>query len=211
MGLLVLGTDIYAVEVADLIAQAATETLVGFVENLDRGRCKETLLGLPVTWIDEAGGLAERHRAVCAIGTTRRHVFVDQATRMGFRFGQVRHPSAVVSPAATLGEGCIVGAAVVVGAATRIGAHVILNRGVLVGHHTAIGDYVTVGPGANIAGCVTVGNQAYIAMGSIVLDRRTIGEGAIVAAGTVVTHDVPAHAEVHGVPGRVVKEGVGPR
>jgi sugar O-acyltransferase (sialic acid O-acetyltransferase NeuD family) len=211
MGLVILGTDVFAVEVADLIAQAGTDELVGFVENWNHDRCKETLLGLPVTWIDDAAALAEHHRAVCGIGTTRRHVFVGQAVRVGFRFAQVRHPSAVVSPTAALGEGCVVGAGVIVGAATHIGAHVILNRGALVGHHTVIGDYVTLAPGANIAGCVKVANEAYIAMGAIVLDRTSIGEGSIVGAGAVVICDVPPRAEVHGVPARVVRQGVEPR
>jgi acetyltransferase EpsM len=208
--LVILGTYAFAEEVADLVRQAGALSLAGFVENRDRGRCTG-LLGLPVTWIDDAGALARDHQAVCAIGTTKRETFVDQAVELGFRFGHVRHPTAVVASTASVGAGCILGAATVVGASSRIGDHVILNRGVLVGHHTAIGDFVTVGPGANVAGRVEIGDRAYIGMAAVVLDDRRVGEGAIVAAGSVVTHDVPPHAQVIGVPARVVKEGVEPR
>jgi acetyltransferase EpsM len=209
--LVILGTHAFAEEVADLARQADGAGPVGFVENWDRGRCAEPLLGLPVTWIDDAGPLAERHEAVCAIGTTARIGFVEQAAAVGFSFRQVRHPSAVVAAGAAIGAGCILGAGTVVGTATRVGEHVILNRGALIGHHTTIGDFVTVSPGANIAGRATIGSRAYIGMGAIVLDDRTVGEGAVVAAGAVVTRDVPAHTQVVGMPARIVKEGIEPR
>jgi len=204
----ILGTHAFAEEVADVVRQAGEHELAGFVENWDRGRCSEPFLGLPVTWIDDAGPVAEGSEAVCAIGTTKRHAFVEQAGAAGFAFARVRHPTTVVAPSATVGEGSILGAGAVVGAATVLGAHVILNRGVLVGHHTTIGDFVTVSPGANVAGRVTIGRRAYVGMGAIVLDGLEVGEGAIVGAGAVVTRDVPAHTQVLGVPARVVKEDV---
>jgi sugar O-acyltransferase (sialic acid O-acetyltransferase NeuD family) len=209
--LVILGSYAFAEEVADIARQGGAPELAGFVENRDRERCAEPLLGLPVTWIDDAGPLAERSEAVCAIGTTKRGGFIDQAAAVGFGFGRVLHPSAVVAPTAAVAEGCIIGAGAVIGAATALGRHVIVNRGVLVGHHTTVGDLVTVSPGANVAGRVTIGRQAYIGMGAIVLDDRTVGAGAIVGAGAVITRDVPAHAQVVGVPARVVKEGVEPR
>ena len=144
--LVILGTHAFAEEVADIVRQAGKHELAGFVENWDRERCGEPLLGLPVIWIEDAGPIAERSEAVCAIGTTKRHAFVEQAAAEGFAFARIRHPTAVVAPSATVGEGSILGAGAVVGAATSLGAHVILNRGVLVGHHTTIGDFVTVSP-----------------------------------------------------------------
>jgi acetyltransferase EpsM len=203
----ILGSYAFAEEVADL-ADAAGHEVVGFVENWDRDRCAEPFLSRPVIWIDDAGGLAADHQAICSIGSTRRKGFVEQAAAAGFRFGQVRHPSAIVSETSSLGEGCVVGARVVVAASTQIGRHVILNRGVLVGHHTRIGDFVTVSPGANVAGKVTIGEGAYVGMGAIVLDGRSVGDGAVIGAGAVVTRDVPPNVQVQGVPARVVKEGV---
>lgn len=206
--LLILGSHIFAEEVADLVAQAEEHELAGFVENWDRERCGPGLLGLPVHWLEDVGALAQSHFAVCAIGTTKRRAFVEQAESLGFEFATVRHPSAVLSPQAELDSGSIVGAGVIVATRARVAAHVILNRGVLVGHHTTIGRYVTVSPGANIAGKVTIGDGAYVGMGATVLDRIRIGEDAVVGAGSVVTRDVPARTQVLGVPARVVNEGI---
>jgi acetyltransferase EpsM len=206
--LVILGTRVFAEEVADLVEQAGEHELAAFAENWERERCDRQLLGRPVVWVDDLPELAATHQAVCAIGTTRRRVFVEQAAGHGIGFTTVRHPSAIVSPSAAIGEGAIVGARVVVGAHTRIGSHAILNRGVLVGHHTEIGDYVTASPGANIAGLVTIGDGAYIGMGATVIDRITIGANSLVGAGAVVTKDVPEGVQVQGVPARIVRRGI---
>jgi acetyltransferase-like isoleucine patch superfamily enzyme len=49
--------------------------------------------------------------------------------------------------------------------------------------------------------CVRRG--ASIGSGAVILCGVTIGEYALVGAGAVVTHDVPAHAVVAGVPARL--------
>jgi acetyltransferase EpsM len=204
----VLGAHTFAEELADIVPLAGDYEVVAFAENWDRDRCKEPLRGRPVLWIDELADVASTHRAICGLGTTRRHEFVEPVREMGFSFATVVHPSAVVAPSAEIGPGTLVGAGCVVAAHTRIGDHVIVNRGSLIGHHTKIDDYVTVSPGANIAGLVTVGRSAYVAMGAIVIDRIAIGELAVVSAGAVVTRDVPARTQVRGVPAKVVREDV---
>jgi UDP-2-acetamido-3-amino-2,3-dideoxy-glucuronate N-acetyltransferase len=48
---------------------------------------------------------------------------------------------------------------------------------------------------------------ASIGSGAVILCGVTIGERALIGAGAVVTHDVPDHAVVVGVPARLVREG----
>lgn len=206
--LVILGTYSFSEEVADLVGDGDDYELTAFAENDERARCEQPVLGLPVIWIDDAGPLAATHQAACAIGTTHRSRFVEQAVAMGFDFATIRHPTARVSRASTIGEGSILSAGVVVGSHTSVGRHVIANRGVLIGHHTTIGDYVTLSPGANIAGRVTIGAGTYVGIGAIVLDDLTIGRGSVIGAGAVVTKDVPDHVQVLGVPARITKEGV---
>jgi acetyltransferase EpsM len=203
--LVILGTGVFAEEVADLVAQSGGHELVAFVENWERDRAGRELGGHPVIWVDELAERAGEWRAVCAIGSPERRGYVDHVGGLGIEFATVVHPSAVVAPSARLGAGCIVSPGVVVGAHTEVGEHVILNRGVLVGHHTRVGRCVTMSPGANVAGCVEIGDGAYIGMGAAVIDRRTVGPGALVAAGAVVVNDVPGAARVQGVPARVVE------
>jgi sugar O-acyltransferase (sialic acid O-acetyltransferase NeuD family) len=208
--LLICGTRSFAAEIADVASEAGFH-VAGFVENLDRDRCRDRFEGRPITWIDDVPELASSHVAVCALATTKRSRFTREMEERGMRFATIVHPSARVSSRSTLGLGTIVSVGVIVAAHTRIGRHVLLNRGVLVGHHTVIGDHVSLLPGANVAGNCTVGDGAFVGMGALVLDNVSIGRDAVVAAGSVVTKDVPEAAQVMGVPARIVPGATGPR
>ncbi|NCT81525.1 MAG: UDP-3-O-(3-hydroxymyristoyl)glucosamine N-acyltransferase [Comamonadaceae bacterium] len=66
------------------------------------------------------------------------------------------HPSAVVSPQASLGQGVMIGplavveAGAVIGDHARIGAHSLVERGAVVGEHTRLGARVVLGYGCRI-------------------------------------------------------------
>lgn len=206
--LLILGTRTFAVEVADLATEIPRVRVAGFVENMSQQKCKGTLEGLPVFWVDDIQKFAKSHWAVCALGTTFRNRFTNQVASYGIRFMNLVHPSVRVSSRSTFGEGTIINGGVIIASYTQIGCHVIVNRGALIGHHTKIGDYVTIGPGANIAASCTINNAAYIGMGAIIIDHVTIGANSIVGAGAVVTKDVPDNVQVVGVPAKIVKENI---
>jgi acetyltransferase-like isoleucine patch superfamily enzyme len=53
---------------------------------------------------------------------------------------------------------------------------------------------------------IIIEDDVWIGSGAIITDGVRVGRGAVVAAGAVVTHDVPPHTVVGGIPARVIKE-----
>lgn len=88
------------------------------------------------------------------------------------------------------------------------------GMGVVIGETAEIGDNVTMYQGAVLGGRgtakgkrhPTIGNHVVIAAGAKVLGSFTVGDHAKIGAGAVVLKDVPPHATVVGVPGRIVRE-----
>ncbi len=95
-----------------------------------------------------------------------------------------------------------------------------LGQGTKMGHFSYIGD-AQIGSNVNIgAGTITcnfdgekkhktvIGDNVFIGSDTMLVAPLNLGEGAHTGAGAVVTHDVPAHTTVVGVPARpLIKKG----
>lgn len=126
--------------------------------------------------------------------------------RFGLAYCTLVHPTAYVSPLATLGQGCFVGANSVIAPGVALDEHVFVNRGATIGHDTRIGPFSRVQPGAHMGSLSVVGRGVTIGIGATVMERLVIGEGAVIGAGSVVTRDVPAGMVVVGTPAKVTRE-----
>ena len=87
------------------------------------------------------------------------------------------------------------------------------GMGVVIGETCEIGDNVTIYQGVTLGGTgkekgkrhPTIKKGAIISAGAKVLGGFTVGEYAKIGAGAVVLKEVPPHATVVGIPGRVVR------
>ena len=126
----------------------------------------------------------------------------------GFWTPTLVHPTAWVSPSATLGDGCVVMANATVQADVRIGQGCIINTGASVDHDCRLGEGVHVCPGASLGGDVCIGNGSWLGIGSSVIHGIHIGERVTVGAGAAVISDVSDDLTVVGVPARGISGGL---
>ena len=78
------------------------------------------------------------------------------------------HPTAIVSPEATIGEACSIGAYAVVEAGARLGARCVLEPHSYVGHETILGNDCHIYPHVSIRERCTIGNRVIIHNGAVV-------------------------------------------
>ena len=142
---------------------------------------------------------------------------VDEGARIG-EGTKVWHFSHVMS-GARIGRRCSLGQNVFVADRTVLGDHVKEQNNVSIYERAELGDDVFCGPSMVFTNVVNprshvsrkheylatrVGRGASFGANCTVVCGNTVGAFAFVAAGAVVTADVPDHALVMGVPGRVV-------
>lgn len=137
----------------------------------------------------------------------------------------IHHPELVNLYGCTIGSQSRIGAfveiqrGVLVGERCKISSHTFICEGVTVEDDTFVGHGVMFindrYPRATANGMpqtsadwevvpTLVRRGASIGSGAVIMCGVTIGEHAMVGAGAVVSHDVPDHALVIGVPARVV-------
>jgi sugar O-acyltransferase (sialic acid O-acetyltransferase NeuD family) len=141
-------------------------------------------------------------KAIVAIGNNSTRKKVVEFTQHSFTVAQ--HPSVILSPFSTIGEGSMLLHGVIIQPQTNIGRHVIVNTGAQVDHDCVIGDFVHLGPGSVLCGTVKVGEGSFIGAGAVVLPGIAIGAWATIGAGAVVIRDVPEGAIVVGNPARII-------
>lgn len=204
MRIVLLGAGGHGRVVLDAVRAASDHDVVGWLDGSAR-RTTDVVDGVTVLGGEERLHNCGAEGFIVTVGSNggglRRRLF-DQARAAGLRPASVIHPTAHVSPTATIGAGSVVLAAAVVNTHCRIGDNVIVNTRAVAEHDCLIGDDVHLAPGSVICGGVTIGSGVMVGAGSTVREGLRIGSDAVVALGSAVVSDVPEAAVVMGTPAR---------
>ncbi len=125
-----------------------------------------------------------------------RQKMYDKLKRIGFVMPNLIHPSAMIEPSATLGDGNQIMAGAIVGSDVKIGNNCIINSGSIVSHDSALKDNVHITPGAILAGTVKVGSNTIVGMSATIYYRVNIGSNVIINNGINIFKDIPDGAIV---------------
>ncbi|MFY1896619.1 acetyltransferase [Achromobacter xylosoxidans] len=191
--------------------QAAGRHVLGFTDN-DPAAWGTTRCGAPVLGNDDVLRQHEPQSVLLAngLGTTRvstlrRDVFLKLKAQ-GYRFTTIVHPSATISPHASIEEGCQIMARAVIQPGTAVAANTIINTGAIVDHDCSIGAHTHVATGATLSGGVTVGENCHIGAGATVIQGVSLGDHCLIAAGAIVVRNAATRSRLAGVPARPMEK-----
>jgi sugar O-acyltransferase (sialic acid O-acetyltransferase NeuD family) len=120
----------------------------------------------------------------------------------GWNFSGVCHPSALVSPFASVSAGVQLLAASIVQAGALIGPGSIINTAAIVEHDSMLEPYVHIAPRAVLCGNTHVGCNSHIGAGAIIRQGVLLGPNTLVGAGAVVVKNFNGRGTLMGVPAR---------
>lgn len=198
--LFIYGAGGHGVVVAE-IAAARGMAIAGFIDD-NPARIGERVLD----WTILGGSTLIPAGAPVALAIGDNHTraaLLALAQAQGWTLPVLAHPSAVISPSATLDAGTVVMPLVAVNARAHVGHACILNTGCSVDHDCRIGDVAHIAPGARLAGSVSIGAGTLFGVGSSARPGICVGAQCVVGVGSVVVADIPDGAVAFGNPARV--------
>ncbi|AZI66620.1 acetyltransferase [Kaistella daneshvariae] len=160
------------------------------------------ILGFEIKFRDPLENYAGK-KCLIAIGNAAIRRRIAQSLRADFV--TTIHPSAIISPHATLGSGNQILAGTIINASAIVGNHCILNTGAIVEHDCRIGDFVHVSPRASMGGNVSIGEGTHIGIGATIIQNIHIGKNVIIGGGAVVISDIPDNCTAVGIPAKPIK------
>jgi UDP-perosamine 4-acetyltransferase len=213
MDIVIVGAGGHGKVVLDIVRAQGRHRVIGFIDS-DPELAGTSVGGVPV--LGRANLIArlpeQRVRtAIVAIGDNRaREQYAALVVQHGLELTSAVHPSAIVSPSATIGRNVVIAPGAIIGPDVRIDDSAIINSAAIIEHECQIGRAVHICPAAALAGRVVVEPSAFVGLGSRIIQCLRIGRGAIIGAGAAVITDIPAGATAVGVPARVIKQAPAP-
>lgn len=208
MPILIVGTGPEARAALD-IAASLDVMAYGFIapaEKTDLTEINDVPVVGPINGQDAATLLEEEHMKILVAEREipMRKNIVDYLRTKKPEQVTLIHPSAIVSPYAKTGKGCIIHPYVVIQANAMVGSFNLIETGVSIEPDAEIGDFCTLQAGARIGRGAVIQPEVFIGAGAIIGPEVRIGMGAIIGAGSVVLRNVPEGKTMFGNPAKAV-------
>ena len=123
-----------------------------------------------------------------------------------FKWVNVIHPSAVISPSTIIGFGNMILAGSIISVGTKIYNHVSINTGSYIDHNNIFHNFSSTGPGVTTGGNVKVGKQSFLGIGCTVKDKIFIGANTVIGGQAFVCKNCKPNSLYYGVPARRIKQ-----
>ena len=206
---IIIGAGTYG-EVYLAYLQEAGVNVVGFLDD-DSKYTNQNVRNIPVIGpitkletLKETDGV---EAVYCPLGNNMLRVkFLSMARRLGYKTPNYIHPSVIISPNVSIGEGVYVLLGTTIMPHTIIKDFVMISMGVHLAHHSVLDEGVFLSTGCNFGASIHAFRYAYCGISSTIMTGiHELGEDCLIGAGAVVIRDVPDRAVVAGVPAKVLK------
>lgn len=205
----IIGAGTYG-EVYLAYLQEAGVEVVGFLDD------NKTIQGTHVKGVPVLGGvdLLQTLKSTygveavyCPIGNNKLRVkFLQYAKELGYKTPNYIHPSVIISPNVTIGDGVYILLGTSIMPYTVIKDYVMISMNVGLAHHSILENGVFLSTGCNFGASIHANKYAYCGISSTIMTGvKELGEDCLIGAGAVVIRDVPDRAVVAGVPAKVIK------
>lgn len=205
----IIGAGTYG-EVYLAYLQEAGVDVVGFLDDDSKFAGRE-VRGVPVLGGVSALETLKESQGVeavyCPLGNNILRVkFLTYATNLGYKTPNYIHPSVIISPNVTIGEGVYILLGSHIMPHTVIKDFVMISMNVNVAHHNILEEGVFLSTGCNFGASIHAHKYAYCGIASTIMTGlHELGEDCLIGAGAVVIRDVEPKAVMTGVPAKVLK------
>lgn len=201
--LIIVGAGGYAKSVLDSVDHMNFK-MIGYIDDIKTKGTNHQgypILGNTIDCVKDP----EQYVYFVAIGNNaKRMAWFNKLKERGLSLINVIDKSALVSTAATIGEGCFIGKLAILNHGSSVGDNCVINTRALVEHGCCIKNHVNLSTNSTLNGDVICEDGSFIGSGTVINGQLTIGKWALVGSGAVVIKDVKEHTVVVGVPAKEI-------
>lgn len=146
------------------------------------------------------------YECVIAVGEpSSREAMYKKLHDNGIKLTQLIDTTAIISPAARIGNGVIVCEYSTIHTEVELGVNSLIQPFCDIGHDIKVGSHTVLSPYCAPGGGTVFGDRVFIGMKASIMELVVIGDDAIIGMGSAVFRDVPPGATVIGNPARVTR------